>query len=410
MKFSITLSVIILIVAAAFAWRDQQRLGSIRNTYDKLAAEATSLGITPAVTASERTQRPDRPDRPDQAAAAKALATDYMGRYRQLLTSDLLDEKAKADLYEQRNEILEKISKLSATQMKIVMAELRAATGFDGLWKKQMISNALSAIADTQPRTALEFMMESPDPNVEIGGMFQDIKREALTNWAKEDPLGAFDWLRANKKTHPDRINDLDIFFPVARQVSTPEQRAIVYSAVRDRATDPNERPRSAEFVGRVIRELAFSAGGSLSGFEEASAWIESAQLSEKEFEVATDAIYLRLNPKENGKWIEWMGKSGMSEKLAKKRIAEIAEDWTERDYRAIGKWLSTAPDSLGKSTAVATYATTVYDYDPDNAMQWLQTLLQGPDRSKALETIHQTMPKDSDQAKAFAIEHGLNK
>ncbi len=407
MKFSITLSAIILIVAAAFAWRDQQRLGSIRNTYDKLAAEATSLGITPAVTAYERTQRPDRPD---QAAAAKALATDYIERYRQLVTSDLLDEKAIDDLYEQRIEISEKISKLSDTQMKTVLAELRAATGLDEPTKRWMILNALSTIADTQPRTALEFMMEWLDPNDKIGVIPKNIKRKAQMNWAKDDPLGAFDWHRANQKLHPDRINDIDIFYPVVRQVSTPEQRAIVYSALRDRATDPNESPRSEEFVGRVIRELAFSAGGSLSGFEEASAWIESAQLSEKEFEVATDALSLRLNPNENGKWIEWMGNSGMSEKLAKQRIAEIAEDWTKGDYRAIGKWLSTAPDSLGKTTAVATYAATVYDYDPDNAMQWLQTLPQGPDRSKALETIHQSMPKDSDQAKAFAIEHGLNK
>jgi hypothetical protein len=229
-------------------------------------------------------------------------------------------------------------------------------------------------------------------------------------NWAREDPLGAFDWLRANKKTHPDRINDFDVFYPVAQQVSTPEQRAIVYSALRDLATDPNERPRSAEFLGSVIRELAFSARGSLSGFEEASAWIESAQLSEREFEVVTDAIHLRLNPKESGRWIEWLGTSGMTEQLAKKRASEIAEYWTASDYRAAGNWLNSAADSPVRSAAVATYATTVYPFNPESAMQWLQTLQPGADRTKALEIIYQGIPRDSDEAKAFASEHGLNR
>jgi hypothetical protein len=42
--------------------------------------------------------------------------------------------------------------------------------------------------------------------------------------------------------------------------------------------------------------------------------------------------------------------------------------------------------------------------------MQWIETLPQGPDRSKALETIYQNMPRETDAAKAFASEYGLSK
>ena len=41
--------------------------------------------------------------------------------------------------------------------------------------------------------------------------------------------------------------------------------------------------------------------------------------------------------------------------------------------------------------------------------MQWIQILPQGPDRTKALRTIYQGMPKDSEAEKAFAREHGIN-
>lgn len=40
--------------------------------------------------------------------------------------------------------------------------------------------------------------------------------------------------------------------------------------------------------------------------------------------------------------------------------------------------------------------------------MKWVQTLPQGPYRTKALQAIYQNMPQDSDAAKAFANEHGL--
>jgi Skp family chaperone for outer membrane proteins len=53
-------------------------------------------------------------------------------------------------------------------------------------------------------------------------------------------------------------------------------------------------------------------------------------------------------------------------------------------------------------------HAAKTYPYDPVNAMKWVETLPQGPDRTKTLEAIYQGMPKDSDAAKAFAREKGL--
>jgi Skp family chaperone for outer membrane proteins len=53
-------------------------------------------------------------------------------------------------------------------------------------------------------------------------------------------------------------------------------------------------------------------------------------------------------------------------------------------------------------------HAAKTYPYDPVNARKWIQTLPQGPVRTKTLQTIYQGMPKDSDAAKEFASEYGI--
>jgi hypothetical protein len=88
----------------------------------------------------------------------------------------------------------------------------------------------------------------------------------------------------------------------------------------------------------------------------------------------------------------------------------DLATAWTEKDYLAVGKWLNSAPAGPEKSAVASAYAAKVYPYDPEGAKQWIQTLPEGSDRSKALETIYENMPEDSDAAKAFASEFGLGK
>jgi hypothetical protein len=83
---------------------------------------------------------------------------------------------------------------------------------------------------------------------------------------------------------------------------------------------------------------------------------------------------------------------------------------WKEKDYQAAGKWLNSSLESPEKSAVASAYAAKVYPYDPVGAMKWVETLPQGPDRSKALEAIYQGMPKGSEAANAFAIEFGLKK
>jgi hypothetical protein len=112
----------------------------------------------------------------------------------------------------------------------------------------------------------------------------------------------------------------------------------------------------------------------------------------------------------ETGRWLDWLAKRELPDEVSKERAFELATVWTEKDYLAVGKWLNRAADSPEKSAVASAYAARTYPYDPEGAMQWIETLPQGPDRSKALETIYQNMPRETDAAKAFASEYGLSK
>ncbi len=155
---------------------------------------------------------------------------------------------------------------------------------------------------------------------------------------------------------------------------------------------------------------LAFGPDHAKPVFQEVSDWPDSSTLSTEELAGATKDMQKKFRVGETGLWLDWLSKAEIPDELSEERAFQLAAEWTEKDYQAAGKWLSNAPDRPEKSAAVSAYAAKAYSYDPDNAMKWIQTLPQGPDRTKPLETIHQAMPKDSDAAKAFASDFGIRR
>jgi hypothetical protein len=174
---------------------------------------------------------------------------------------------------------------------------------------------------------------------------------------------------------------------------------------MRDFASTPAQK----EIVKGQLSELVFGRPDAKGSFIELSDWIGSANLSSEELVSATKDMYLKVRVGDTGQWLDWLAKVEMPDELSKERAFQLAAEWTEKDYLAVGKWLSSAPESSEKSAAVSAYAAKAYPYDPEGAMQWIQTLPQGSDRAKALETIYQGMPQDSEAAQAFANDNGLD-
>jgi hypothetical protein len=187
----------------------------------------------------------------------------------------------------------------------------------------------------------------------------------------------------------------------------SPSQRAELLEEMRYFATTTLEQK---ELVNRKLSELAFGRPDAKGSFIELSDWIASANLSSEELVAATKDMQEKVRVGDTAQWLDWLTKNDMPDEVSKQRAYDLATQWTEKDYQAVGDWLISSPNSPEKTAVAGAYAAKTYPYDPETAKQWLQTLPQGPDRSKALETIYQNMPKDSDEAQTFAREYGLRK
>jgi hypothetical protein len=186
----------------------------------------------------------------------------------------------------------------------------------------------------------------------------------------------------------------------------TPLRRAELFEEMRAFASTPEQ----VELVRGQFSDLLFDRPDAKVTFVEANELLQSTNLSSEELVDATKGMEKKVRVGETGQWLDWLAKTEIPDEVSKQRAFELATRWTEKDYLAVGNWLNSSPDSPEKTAVAAAYAATAYPYDPEIATQWLQTLPQGSNRTKALETIYQNMPQDSDEAKAFASEYGLGR
>jgi hypothetical protein len=436
MKLSIFISAIILIVAAAFGWQGQRQLISVRTTHDKLVKEAAALGIaTGSDGSTNQAIATRRHERPDKVAAAKAVAAELIAFAREMEEFEESGEQPDAEAMKRIVDFMDRMLSLDASQMKILIAEFRAASDLKDETRQGMLMFSIMTLSNNHPRTALELFTESSDLLGDNRMMAKHAMGGALANWAKDDPLGALEWIRANKEKHPDLVTEdamthlvagvaskdpvlafqflgeldesqrSDGISNIVRAATTPEQRTATLAALREHSENNPDK----DILKDGIRDLVF---GDDSRYDETASWIASANLTQEELESATRAMTYRVKTAETGQWIEWLSTSGLPENAARDRAYSLAANWTEKDYQAAGKWLASAPDSPAKHSAASAYATKVYPYEPEIAMQWLQTLPPGSDRNKTLENIHEAMPRVSEAekaaAEAFALEHGL--
>jgi hypothetical protein len=185
-----------------------------------------------------------------------------------------------------------------------------------------------------------------------------------------------------------------------------PSKRAELLEEMRYLANTPEQK----EIVKGQLSDLVFGRSDAKGSFIELSDFISSANLSSEELVAATKNMQNNVRVADTAQWLDWLSKNDIPVEIAKERAFDLATRWTEKDYQAVGQWLNSSPVSPEKTAVAAAYAAKAYPYDPENAMKWIETLPQGPDRTRSLETIYQGMPKDSDEAEAFASENGLGK
>lgn len=435
MKISIAASILILLIAALFGFHGHQRLVTVRETHAKLVASANQLGIAVDPSHPDAPVRITKREREDQEADAKAAAVEFIAFAREMEANR--EKGGPPDEAQQKRimEIMDRMMSLDSAQLKILIAEVRAAKDLKDETRQGLIGFSIMTLSNDHPQAALALLTESSDL-FKGGGMGSHVISSSLTKWAKDDPLAAVEWVRNNSAKFPDlttddakrglisgtAIQDPKLAFKlvgelglkdpsqavtsIADAATTPEQRTATLAALREHLANLEDEQARKNLANSAVREFAQNIGKE--GFEAGSQWVATAAFTPSELESFARGLPGSIKNGENGQWVEWIGEK-LPPDTAADNIQILVNQWTETDYQAAGKWLATAPDGPTKNSAVRSYAETVSRYEPETAAQWALTLPPGKDRDKTLNTIYHNWPKDDPAAKeTFKQQHGI--
>ena len=404
MKRSLIISAAILFIAGLIGWRESRQLSSGRETNARLVKEATAkLGSdAPTPNAMER-----RNEYLAMRERVKTIGLDYFALFRDY--GENAAGESVEEFTKRQAEIKSRLEELDPAAIRQFIDECISNPELNLRIKRDLNGYVRTVFIAKYPVEMARMMSKSPelfgiDGKSAPEGYVQDPFQHLVYyfSWEKKDIRTVFECLAEA----PLEFQSIYISGALEHYAYSAPKRTELLEEMRAFASTPEQ----VELVKGQLSELAFGRGGAKATFVEVSDWLGSANLSGDELAAATKDIEKKVRVGETGRWLDWLAKSELPDDVAKERAFELATAWTEKDYLAAGKWLNSAPAGPEKSAVASAYAAKVYPYDPEGAKQWIQTLPEGSDRSKALETIYENMPEDSDAAKAFASEFGLGK
>ncbi len=435
MKLSILVTIVILASGGALGLMHQSRLDVLEADHRDIVGKATSLGLGDQLSDLAEDPRNTKRQREEGGGEARAMTAELLAFAREMEAREKQGGKIGDDGNDKAMELMNRLMKLGAPQLKRVIAGLRDDTTVSKDSRANMIGFAIMVLGQDHPAAALALYTESADL-LENGIIGQDAVAGSLRLWAKQDPAAALKWVRDNAEAHPDiadeealqniiagaamtdpvtafkLMDDMKLDDPsgaingVVEQARGAEQRTAVLSALRDHLAAYQDESQRDEAMAEALETM----GRNLSdeSFDSVTGWIKEAGLSEKEATGFAAGLSYFNTGEDSGRWIAWMEKT-LPEAAAREGADNLIGQWTQQDYLAAGNWLAGAAEGPAKEAAVATYAETVAEYEPQVAVQWALRLPEGPERQETLERIYQDWPaRDAAAAEAFAKQYGI--
>lgn len=398
---SLIITALILIAAALLGLREKQQFSREKVANDKLlrevAANPNDDPLSPV-----NTER-NKADRAKQAKVRK-LTNDFFALYRITLESPaaaFAEERLRTEA-----ELKTRLEALDPSEIRLFMEECNNNPDLNAQARQSLDVLVQRVFVVKYPIEMARMMTQAPNQFGIGDGKGYDSFSHLVYYYSGEQPdlQIVFQCLSEAPPKFQSRYIGLSTKFGT----ESPSQRAELLEEMRYFAVTPEQQ----ELVNGQLSELAFGRSDAKGSFIELTDWIESANLSSEELVAATKGMQDKVRVGETAQWLDWLAKSDVPDAVAKERAFELAARWTEKDYQAVGQWLNSSPGSPEKTAVAGAYAAKVYPYDPENAMKWIQTLPQGPDRTKALEGIYQGMRNDESYdrkaVEAFARENGL--
>jgi hypothetical protein len=431
MKKTLLISLAVLAACAVPAILQQRHLSQLRETQQKLSAEAAMLGLSNLSTdVSLSKQEREAHERQARATAADVTKVAYQ-----------LEEIAKnggkqSDAYQKQwVDLIDQFKKLNASQLTIVIAELGKITGVSRENQREIIGLAIIQLAEKNVHSALIVLEEHADL-LGKGELTTSIISSSLSKLAEQNPQAALEWARKNS-TKYNQFDRSEIYNEVITSTAKNDPRLALkllgelkmedasgaLSSIVETAKNSEKRTdflsALREFIGglndtdrKSISGDAFAAVAQNldpEGIEAMTSWISKSKFTPEEKQLFANGLNYFSTLQDTGRWVEWMSENLPEDQLTKP-ITELVGEWTQQDYKAAGTWLAAAPESPAKHSAVLAYAKAIAVYEPQVANQWAMTLPPGPIRDETLKVIYRNWPSTDPQgAAAFAAEHKMN-
>jgi hypothetical protein len=398
---SLIISALILIAAALLGWREKQQLSVEKEASEKILRQ---IANDPSIDPQSPINIERRKEESAKREKVRAISRDFFDLYLRIAANDL----SGIDVSLVEADLKSRMDALNLDEIKLFMEECNSNPDLNEKLRGSLNNLIQIMFIPKYPIEMARMMTESPEQfGISVESRFDPYQYLVYYYSAeKKDLQTVFQCLSEAPPEFQSRYIGLSTRFGT----ESPSQRAELLEEMRYFAVTPEQQ----ELVNGQLGDLAFGRPDVKGSFIELTDWIGSANLSSEELVAATKDMQNKVRVGETAQWLDWLAKSDLPDEVAKQRASELASRWTEKDYKAVGQWLNSSPDSPEKIAVAGAYAAKSYPYDPENAMKWVQTIPQGPDRTKALVAIYRGMQDNENYEKeavdAFAREHGFSK
>ncbi len=430
MKISISLSFIILAIGFWLGKAQHHELSDLRVSHQRSLSVAEKMGIPVELKDHQTGVKESRPPRDQAVVDLEMLISKSIALIKESATSEDDPQLAKRS-----TELIKQLGQLSQTDISKVLKALADDASLTIESRCNFIANTLMVLSAKKPATAVALFAES-SKSLEFDDITKYKFSASLANWAKLDPLAAMNWLEKNAASYPGLTDDdaaqtiisgaaqkdlklafdilekgdpenlVDSLSSIAETAQNGDQRTTILNELRAhlaKISDPAERET---YLQSVLESMAQNLTNE--NFDSVESWMKTAKLSPAESSHFVSGLSYDETKQDTGRWVEWMQKNIPKDQLAD-HVDTLVGQWTQEDYIAAGKWLTTAAPGPAKNAAISSYAVTVAEYEPQTAAQWALTLPEGEERKKTLQSIYENWPKnDATAANEFARQHGI--
>ncbi|MGJ8695387.1 MAG: hypothetical protein ACSHYF_03655 [Verrucomicrobiaceae bacterium] len=428
MTYSMIIAALILVIAAFFGMKRQERITTLTTEWEELVEQGREYDIPEDPAAdyaptrvATRTERMERREMVDDFSAELIAFMKEMKEARKNGNGN------DPEVQKRGMELIARMLDFSSDEVRLLVGTVLEDQSLDQETKRELVMMSIMMLSESQPETSLALILETKKDYFEDERMGDHFIGMAIGQLAKRDPLAALEWMNENKDEIgkvTDQMRRQILMSAASQDMGSAlgmiddlefDQKKGVVGSLGQAVTKENVGDFVTAMRGLKDRDEARAGLGNIAGsvfgkdFKLMTTWMGESDLTAEERKAVLSGVNYHNTKGETGKWLTYLT---TQEKGAESPVvSSLVQDWTRNDYRAAGEWVNTVEQGPARDRAALAYAQTLSRHEPEAAAVWAETLPAGKQRQDLMKDIHrQLSQRDPEAAAAFAQKHELGK